>query len=247
MSQTGAHSADSRVAGGLEADLVAVIVAVAVPDSADDGLSLHQQLQQFILLQRLSNAPNLLQTDSLLATLSRSTPSSASQGVLTTNNDMILNGASSSNYSLNAHSDQPPNMNTLQHFQQQSNPPSVGLLLSSLMSNSQHQPNNAGIISALQAARQLDQLQSSLVGHHSQQLPSAFPTASNQSSGQQQQSMLLDPLHQTRQTALLLQIQNSQDLPSIIAQSLANAASVSTRQEESGVDDGQSIPKEEQA
>ena len=41
MSQAGAYSADSRVAGGVEADLVAAVVAVAVPGSADDGLSPH--------------------------------------------------------------------------------------------------------------------------------------------------------------------------------------------------------------
>ena len=42
MTQTGPHSADSRVAGGGEVDLVAV-VAVAVPDSADDESSQHSK------------------------------------------------------------------------------------------------------------------------------------------------------------------------------------------------------------
>ena len=41
MSQAGAYSADSRVAGGVEADLVAAVVAVA--DQADNELSLHSK------------------------------------------------------------------------------------------------------------------------------------------------------------------------------------------------------------
>ena len=208
-----------------------------------------QQQQQLILLQHWLNAQNVLPPlppDSLLATLSPSAPSSASQGVLPTNNGMIPNGASSSNYSLTPQSEAPANMNTLQPLQQHSIPSPNGHLPSNMLSNLHHQPNNVGIISALQGAQQLDQLQRSLRVHHSQQLLSSSPAASNQSSGQQQQqqSLLLDPLHQAWQIALLLQIQNSQDPPSINVQPSANVAPSSTRQEENGVDEGQSMPDE---
>ncbi len=207
-----------------------------------------QQQQQLILLQHLLNAQNEippLQPNSLLATLSPSAPSSTSQGVLPTNNDMIPNGASSSNYSLTPQPEPPANMNILQPLQQQSNPSSNGLLLSSILSNLHHQPNNVGIISALQGAQQLDQLQRGLRVHHLQQLLPSSPTAFNQSSVQQQQSLLLDPRHQAWQIALLLQFQNSQDPPSINVQPSANVAPSSTRQEEIGVDKGQSMPGEE--
>ena len=43
MTQTGPYSADSRVAGGGEVDLVAVVAVVAVPDSADDESSQHSK------------------------------------------------------------------------------------------------------------------------------------------------------------------------------------------------------------
>ena len=209
-----------------------------------------QQQQQLILLQHWLNAQNVLPPlppDSLLATLSPSAPSSTSQGVLpTNNNDMIPNGASSSNYSLTPQPEPPANMNILQPLQQQSNPSSNGLLLSSILSNLHHQPNNVGIISALQGAQQLDQLQRSLRVHHLQQLLPSSPTAFNHSSvHQHQQSLLLDPLHQAWQIALLLQLQNSQDPPSINVQPSANVAPSSTRQEEIGVDEGQSMPGEE--
>jgi len=201
-----------------------------------------QQQQQLVLLQHLLNAQIVLPPESLLATLSPSATSSASQGVLPTNNDMIPNGASSSNYSLTPQPETPANMNISQPLQQQSIPSSNGLLLSNILSNLHRQPNNVGIISTLQGAQQLDQLQRSLSVHHSQQLLSSSPTASNQSSGQQQQQ--LDPLHQAWQTALLFQIQNSQDPPSINVQPSANVAPSSTRQEENGVDEGQSMPDE---
>jgi len=139
----------------------------------------------------------------------------------------------------------------LQNLRQQSNPSSYALLLSSLLSNLQHHPNSVGIISAPQAqgAQQLDQLQRSLVLQHVQQLlaSSLNPNPTNQTFGQQQQSQLLDPHHQARQAGLLLQLQNSHDPHSINQQPSGNAAPVSTRREESDVDERQSVSEKKQA
>ena len=83
----------------------------------------------------------------------------------------------------------------------------------------------------------------------SQQLlaSSLNPTPTNQTFGQQQQSQLLDPHHQARQAGLLLQLQNSHDPHSINQQPSGIAARVSTRREESDVDERQSVSEKKQA
>jgi hypothetical protein len=219
-----------------------------------------QQQQQLILLRHLLNLNQQnvlpLPSVSLPSILSSSAASSASQGLLPPNGLVPNGNGALSSYSSTPHSQPAAHGNALQNVHQQLNPSSDALLLSSLLSNLQHHPNSVGIISAPQAqgAQQLDPLQRSLVLQHAQQLlaSSLNSTPANQQifgqqQQQQQQSQLLDPHHQARQAALLLQVQNSQDPPSINPQPLGNAAPSLTRREESDVDEGQSVSEKKQA
>jgi len=128
---------------------------------------------------------------------------------------------------------QPANINLLQTLQQQSNPPNV-LLLSSVLSNLQRQPNpTAAISNAPQEVQQLDHLQRSLMLQQNQLLASSLSASSNnQLPSQQHQLQLLDPiLQQTLQADLLRQ--NLQLPPSInfAGSASANVATQSTEQE----------------
>ena len=90
-----------------------------------------------------------------------------------------------------------------------------------------------GILSALEGAQQLDQLQRSLTLQQNNQLLASSTAAANQSFSLQHQSPLLGPLHQAFPTAQLRQIQNSQDPPSTNSEpssANANAAPASIRQ-----------------
>ena len=137
----------------------------------------------------------------------------------------------------------PANDTLLQNLQQQSNTPSNALLLSSVLSSLQHQPNsNVGISNAPQGAQQADQLQRSLMLQQNQLLASSLGASSNsQLPFQQQQSQPLDPLlQQTLQATLQLQ-QNLQGFPPLapinnstgIASANVAVAAQSTRREES--------------
>eukprot|EP00986_Skeletonema_menzelii_P004292 scaffold1455_cov198-Skeletonema_menzelii.AAC.1 len=187
-------------------------------------------VQQLILLQHLLNQQNALPPESLTTSLSSSAPSSASRGVLPIPN------VASSNYSSTPQSVPTSNVDILHNLQQQlTNPSSNALMLSSmLLNNIQHQPNNnLGILSALEGAQQLDQLQRSLTLQQNNQLPASSAAAANQSFSLQHQSPLLGPLYQAFPTAQLRQIQNSQDPPSTNSEpssANANAAPASTRQ-----------------
>jgi hypothetical protein len=196
-----------------------------------------QQQQQLILLQHLLNQQNVLSSDSLQSNLSSLAPSSASQGMLPSNG--ILLGGASSTYSSAPQSAPAANNNISQNLQQ-SNLPNA-LMLGSMLSNLQNQPNNIGMPRAHQDAQQLDQLQRSLMLQQNQLLASIL-TASNQLVAQPQQQQ------PTRQLiALLGQIQNSQNPPPINAQPSANfAAAVSTRQEDC-VDEEHSVSEEKSA
>jgi len=144
---------------------------------------------------------------------------------------------------------QPANINLLQTLQQQSNPPNV-LLLSSVLSNLQRQPNpTAAISNAPQEVQQLDHLQRSLMLQQNQLLASSLSASSNnQLPSQQQQLQLLDPLlQQTMQATLQLQ-QNSQGVPppsiNLAGLASANIAAQSTRQE-GREDEEQGEPEED--
>jgi hypothetical protein len=154
-----------------------------------------QQQQQFILVQHLLNQQNVLSSDSLQTNLS-----SAAQGVLPSNG--ILLGGASSNYLSAPQSAPAANNNISQNLQLQSNTPNA-LMLGSMLSNLQNQPNDIGMLSATQGAQQLDQLQRSLMLQQNQLLASIL-TASNQLVVQPQQQQ--QPTWQ--QIALLGQIQN---------------------------------------
>ena len=227
-----------------------------------------QQLQQLILQQQqwqnqfqqqdiplqniLNNLQNALPSDLLATLLSSLAQSSASLGASPIPNANVA----SSNYSSTTQSHLTANNIDISHIQQQqSSNPSTALLLSSVLSNLQYQPNNNGILSAPQGAQQSNQLQQlSLMQPQQQQLLAPpLSAASNQYLGQQQQSLLLDPLYQAWMTAMLQQIQNSsQPPPSINAQPSsanaeadADAAPASTRQE-CNEDEQQSVSEEEQ-
>ena len=170
-----------------------------------------------------------LPPESLTTSLSSSAPSSASRGVLPIPN------VASSNYSSTPQSVPASNVDILHNLQQQlMNPSSNALTLSSMLNNIQHQRNNnLGILSALEGAQQLDQLQRSLMLQQNNQLLASSAAAANQSFSLQHQSPLLGPLHQAFPTAQLRQIQNSQDPSSTNAEpssANANAAPASTRQ-----------------
>eukprot|EP00984_Skeletonema_dohrnii_P005814 scaffold2053_cov106-Skeletonema_dohrnii-CCMP3373.AAC.5 len=192
-----------------------------------------QQQQQLSLLRRLLNHQNVLPA-SLPTTLSSSAPSLASQGVLPSN--AIIPSGNSLNYLLERQS-QSANNNILQNLQQQSNPSNA--LLLGMLSNLQNQPN-IGTFNAPHEAHQLDQLQRSLMLQQNQLLTESL-TASNQPIRQQQQSLPLGQLHRSWQTALLPQIQNSQNPPPINVQPSDNTADLSDRQ----VDKEQSVSEEE--
>eukprot|EP00984_Skeletonema_dohrnii_P005813 scaffold2053_cov106-Skeletonema_dohrnii-CCMP3373.AAC.4 len=168
--------------------------------------------QEQLLLQHLLNQQNLLSSASL-------TPSISSLSA------PYMTGTRSQ--------PQPANINLLQTLQQQSNPANV-LLLNSVLSNLQHQPNpNAAISNAPQEVQQLDQLQRTLMLQQNQLLASSLNTSSNnQLPSQQQQLQLLDPLLQQTLQATL-QLQNLQHPPSINCAGLAsaNVAAQSTGQE----------------
>mmetsp|Transcript_18925 Transcript_18925/g.28554 ORF Transcript_18925/g.28554 Transcript_18925/m.28554 type:complete len:468 (+) Transcript_18925:178-1581(+) len=171
--------------------------------------------QEQLLLQHLLNQQNLLSSASL-------TPSISSLSA------PYMTGTRSQ--------PQPANINLLQTLQQQSNPANV-LLLNSVLSNLQYQPNpNAAISNAPQEVQQLDQLQRSLMLQQNQLLASSLNASSNnQLPSQQQQLQLLDPLlQQTLQATLQLQ-QNSQGFPppsiNLAGLASANIAAQSTRQE----------------
>jgi len=136
---------------------------------------------------------------------------------------------------------QPANINLLQTLQQQSNPPNV-LLLSSVLSNLQRQPNpTAAISNAPQEVQQLDHLQRSLMLQQNHLLASSLGASSNnQLPFQQQQLQPLDPLlQQTLQATLQLQ-QNLQGFPPLapinnstgMASANVAVAAQSTRREE---------------
>jgi 5'-3' exonuclease len=194
---------------------------------------IQQQQQQLILLQHLLNQQNVLSSDSLQTNLSSLAPSSASQRMLPSNR--ILLGGASTNYSSAPQSALATNNNISQNLQQQSNLPN-SLLLGSILSNLQNQPNNIGMLSAPQGAQQLDQLQRSLMLQQHQLLASVL-SSSNQSVNQQPQQPTWE------QIALLGQIQNSQNPPPINAQPSVNAAFNLTRQEDS-VDEEHSVSEE---
>jgi hypothetical protein len=123
---------------------------------------------------------------------------------------------------------------------QQSNTPSNALLLSSILSSLQHQPNSsAGISNPSQGAQQADQLQRSLMLQQNQLLATSLDASSNsQLAFQQQQLQPLDPLlQQTLQATLQLQ-QNSQVFPpapinNSAGMASANVAAQTSRREES--------------
>eukprot|EP00985_Skeletonema_marinoi_P003652 scaffold1594_cov211-Skeletonema_marinoi.AAC.5 len=126
-------------------------------------------------------------------------------------------------------------------MQRQSNTPSNALLLSSMLSSLQHQPNsNAGISNPPQGAQQADQLQHSLMLQQNQLLATSLGASSNsQLAFQHQQLQPLDPLRQqTLQATLQLQ-QNLQGLPlpapinNSTGMGSANVAAQTTRQAES--------------
>eukprot|EP00984_Skeletonema_dohrnii_P017178 scaffold7767_cov86-Skeletonema_dohrnii-CCMP3373.AAC.3 len=181
----------------------------------------HNDQQQQLLLQRLSNQQNVPPSASLLPALSLAAP--------------FLTGPQS----------QPANDTLLQNLQLQSNTPSSNaLLLSSVLSSLQHQPNSSGGISnAPQGAQQADQLQRSLMLQQNQLLVSSLSaSSSNQLPFQQQQLQPLDPLlQQTLQATLQFQ-QNLQGLPppapinnstGIASANVVVAAAQPTRREES--------------
>ena len=226
-----------------------------------------QQLQQLILQQQqwqnqfqqqdiplqnnLNNLQNALPSDLLATLLSSLAQSSASLGASPIPNANVA----SSNYSSTTQSHLAANNIDISHIQQQqSSNPSTALLLSSVLSNLQYQPNNIDILSAPQGAQQSDQLQQNLM--QQQLLAPPLSAASNQYLGQQQQSLLLDPLYQAWMTAMLQQIQNSSQAPpstsinnaqpsSANAEVDADAAPASTRQE-CNEDEQQSVSEEEQ-
>ena len=206
-----------------------------------------QQWQNLILLQHLLNNPQNALTSDLLATiLSSLAPSSAPLGVAPIPNANVA----SSNYSSTTPHLAANNID-ISHIQhQQLSNPSNALLLSSVLSNLQHQLNGFGIPQG-EGAQQSDQLQQSLMRRRQQQmLAPPLSIASNQYLGQQQQSLLSDPLYQAWVTAMLQQIQNSsQAPPSINAQpsstnAEADAAPPSTREEYSE-DEQQSVSEEQ--
>ena len=150
-----------------------------------------QQQQHQLLFQRLLNQQIVLPPASLSPTISLTAP--------------FLTG----------HLSQPANNTLLQNMQRQSNTPSNALLLSSVLSSLQHQPNSSGGISnPPQGAQQADQLQHSLMLQQNQLLATSLGASSNsQLAFQHQQLQPLDPLlQQTLQATLQLQ-QNLQGLP----------------------------------
>ena len=214
-----------------------------------------QQWQNLILLQHLLNNPqNALPSDLLATFLSSpapsSAPSSAPLGVAPIPNANVA----SSNYSSTTQSHPAANNIDISHIQQQQlSNTSNALLLSSVLSNLQHQLNGVGIPQG-EGAQQSDQLQHSLMQRRRQQqqqlLAPPLSIASNQYLGQQQQSLLSDPLYQAWVTAMLQQIQNSSQAPPSInaqpssANAEADAAPASTRQEYSE-DEQQSVSEEQ--
>lgn len=207
-----------------------------------------QQWQNLILLQhRLNNPQNVLPSDLLATFLSSLAPSSAPLGVAPIPNANVA----SSNYSSTTQSHPAANNIDISHIQQQQlSNPSNALLLSSVLSNLQHQLNGFGIPQG-EGAQQSDQLQQSLMRRRQQQmLAPPLSIASNQYLGQQQQSLLSDPLYHAWMTAMLQQIQNSSQAPPSInaqpssANAEADAAPASTRQEYSE-DEQQSVSEEQ--
>ena len=213
-----------------------------------------QQWQNLILLQHLLNNPqNVLPSDLLATFLFSLAPSSAPLGVAPIPNANVA----SSNYSSTTQSHLAANNIDISHIQQQQlSNTSTALLLSGVLRNLKHQPNNIDILSAPQGegAQQSDQLQHSLMQRRRQQqqqlLAPPLSIASNQYLGQQQQSLLSDPLYQAWMTAMLQQIQNSSQAPPSInaqpssANAEADAAPPSTRQEYSE-DEQQSVSEEQ--
>eukprot|EP00984_Skeletonema_dohrnii_P034734 scaffold33660_cov87-Skeletonema_dohrnii-CCMP3373.AAC.1 len=194
----------------------------------------HQQQQQ-LLLQRLSNQQNVIPSASLPPTLSLTAP--------------FLTGTRSQ--------PEPANNHILQNLQQQSNTPSSNaLLLSSVLSSLQQQPNSTvGISNAPQGAQQADQLQRSLMLQQNQLLATSVSlgaSSNNQLAFQQQQLQPLDSLlQQTLQATLQLQ-QNLQGLPppapinnsTGIASANVVAAAQTSRREE-GEDEVYSEPEDD--
>ena len=209
-----------------------------------------QQWQNLILLQHLLNNPqNALPSDLLATILSSLAPSSAPLGVAPIPNANVA----SSNYSSTTPHLAANNID-ISHIQhQQLSNTSTALLLSSVLSNLQHQPNNIDILSAPQGegAQQSDQLQHSLMQQQQQLLAPPLSISSNQYLGQQQQSLLSDPLYHAWMIAMLQQIQNSSQAPPSInaqpssANAEADAAPASTRQEFSSEDEQQSVSEEQ--
>ena len=178
-----------------------------------------QQTQHQLLFQRLLNQQILLPPASLSPALSLTAP--------------FLTG----------HLSHPANNTLLQNMQRQSNTPSNALLLSSMLSSLQHQPNSsAGISNPPQGAQQADQLQHSLMLQQNQLLASSVSlgaSSNSQLAFQQQQLQPLDPLlQQTLQATLQLQ-QHLQGLPppapinNSTGMASANVAAQTTRQAES--------------
>ena len=209
-----------------------------------------QQWQNLILLQHLLNNPqNALPSDLLATFLSSLAPSSAPLGVAPIPNANVA----SSNYSSTTPHLAANNIDISHIQQQQLSNPSNALLLSSVLSNLQHQLNGVGIPQG-EGAQQSDQLQHSLMQRRRQQqqqlLAPPLSIASNQYLGQQQQSLLSDPLYQAWVTAMLQQIQNSSQAPPSInaqpssANAEADAAPASTREEYSE-DEQQSVSEEQ--
>eukprot|EP00984_Skeletonema_dohrnii_P014977 scaffold6412_cov147-Skeletonema_dohrnii-CCMP3373.AAC.4 len=168
-----------------------------------------QQHQQQLLLQRLLNQQNVLPSASLLPALSLTAP--------------FLTGTRSQ--------PQPANDTLLQNLQQQSNTPSSNaLLLSSVLSSLQHQPNSSvGISNAPQGAQQAGQLQRSLMLQQNQLLASSLGASSNNPLPFQQQH--LQPLDSLLQQTLqaTAPINNSTGM----ASANVAVAAQSTRREES--------------